>query len=73
MSPVLMIETTLVTSCEMCCMNSSRVNLRSSISFSLCSHSPVSSGEASSGMLITCSAKSSENAFGVGTSSLPSR
>ena len=31
------------------------------------------SGEASSGMLITCSAKSSENAFGVGTSSLPSR
>ena len=52
---------------------SSRVSLPASISLSLCSHSPVSSGEASSTRCSMCSAKSSENALGVGTSSRPSR
>ena len=44
----LMTVTTLRTSSEICSMNSSRVSLPASISLSLCSHSPVSSGEASS-------------------------
>src|SRR5436853_458948 len=68
-----MTVTTLRTSSEISFMNSSRFNLPASISFSLCSHSPVSSGDASSTMCSMCNANISEKAFGVGTSSRPSR
>ena len=54
-------------------MNAARLSLPCSICASLNSHSAVSSGLKSSGTPSPCSSVISENAFAVGTSSLPSR